>query len=147
MNRRTVLVFAFAVLFLTLPASRAQATAPGLSKVHRIHVATLGSGPEADRFHSLLEDELRGAGFEIAAQASDADAVLSGEFSSGATAEKSFARATVKLKSPDGKRILWSGDYYADHRGQGLEDVLKTDAENCAEHLRKDWEKAGGSAN
>lgn len=101
----------------------------------------MGSGAEAERFHGLLEDALRQAGFEVAETAGDADAILSGEFSADVHGDRAMARATVLLKSRDGKRTIWSGDYISQHRGESHEDVVKTVAETCAERLRKDWEK------
>src|SRR5262249_30214950 len=111
-----------------------------LHQVRRIHVAAMGSGADAERFHTLLQDELRNVGFEIVATKS-ADATLSGEFSSEAHGDYSSARATLRLKSPDGKRTLWFGDYVSQHKGSITEDVVKSLAQTCAERLHKDWEK------
>jgi hypothetical protein len=55
--------------------------------------------------------------------------------------DKDFARATVVLKIRSGKQI-WSGDYVSQHWGEAASDTVKTTAENCADALRKDWEKA-----
>lgn len=101
----------------------------------------MGSGAEAERFHGLLENALRQVGFEVAGAAGDADAVLTGEFTADVHGDRSQARVTVLLKSRDGKRTIWSGDYVSQHKGEGHEDVVKTVAETCAERLRKDWEK------
>jgi len=137
MTRRTSLLLAFALLFTV--ATRAQSNS-ALHHVRKIHIAAMGADAEAERFHTLLQDELRNAGFEIADSAS-ADATLAGEFSSGAHGDYSFAHATLTLKSIDGKRILWSGDYVSEHKGTTREDVVKTLAQTCAERFHRDWEK------
>ena len=140
--RRTI---AFAALVglasIVLPACLAEN--PALHRVSRIHVAPMGSGDQADRFHSLLQDELSKVGFEVSDQSANADAILSGTFSFESNGDRTSARATVTLKSRDGKKTLWSGDYISQHRGQGHEDVVQTVAENCAQQLRKGWEKSG----
>jgi len=123
------------------PLRRAGAQNPAQHKVNRIHVAAMGSGAESERFHGLLEDELQQVGFAVADAGGDADAVLSGEFSTEVHGDRSFARVTVLLKSPDGRRTLWSGDFISQHKGEGHEDVVKTLAQTCAERLRKEWQK------
>jgi len=133
-----LLVLACAAL---VPLRRVEAQNPALHKVNRIHVAEMGSGSESQRFHGLLEDELQRVGFAVADTGGDAEAVLSGEFSAEVHGDRSFARVTVLLKSPDSKRTLWSGDFIAQHKGEGHEDVVKTLAQTCAERLRKEWEK------
>jgi hypothetical protein len=133
-----LLVFAFVAI---VPLRRAEAQNPALHQVNRIHVAAMGTGAESDRFHGLIEDQLQRAGFAVADTAGDADAVLSGEFSAEVHGDRSFARVTVLLKSRDGKRTLWSGDFTSQHKGEGHEDVVRTLAETCAERLRKEWQK------
>ncbi len=95
----------------------------------------MGSGAESQRFHGLLEDELQRVGFAVADAGGDADAVLSGEFSVEVLGDRSFARVTVLLKSNDGKRTLWSGDFISQHKGEGHEDVVKTLAQTCRRTL------------
>lgn len=141
MNLRAILFFALAV-FPSIAISKCQAQNPALHHVKTIHVAQMGSGLESVRFRGLLQDELRKVGFEIADTPASADATLAGTFSFDSSGDKSSARASVTLKSSNGRQI-WSGDYISQHRGQGKEDVVKTTAETCAERLRKDWEKSG----
>jgi hypothetical protein len=142
MRIRTIAFIALAGLaFATLPACLAEN--PALHRVSKIHVAAMGSGDQADRFHSFLQDELSKVGFEVSEQFANADAILTGTFSFESGGDHTSARATVTLKSPNGKLILWSGDYISQHKGQGHEDVVKTVAENCAQQLRKSWEKSG----
>ena len=152
MHIRMVAFIALAgVAFAALPVCRAENPAlpvcraenPALHRVSRIHVATMGSGDQADRFQSLLREELGKVGFEVSEQGANADALLTGTFSYESGGDRTFARATVTLKSPNGKQILWSGDYVSQHRGQGREDVVQTVAGNCAQQLRKSWEKSG----
>jgi 3-hydroxy-3-methylglutaryl CoA synthase len=140
MRPRTLLFLALALASSAL-LCHGQGVNPALHKVKRIHVAQMGSGAEAERFHGLLEDELRRVGFDVTGETGDADAILTGEFSAEVHGDRSQARATVQLKSPYGKRTLWSGDYISQHKGEGHEDVVKSVAENCADRLRKDWEK------
>jgi len=104
----------------------------------------MGQGDEPERFRLLLEKELRRVGFEVADKPEDADAILTGTHSAEVHGDKAFARATVVLKTRSGKQI-WSGDYVSQHWGEGANDTVKTTAENCADALRKDWEKAGKS--
>ena len=136
MTRRIVLLTAMALLANL--ASRAQSR-PVLHQVHRIRVAAMGSGTDSDRFHDLLQDELRKTGFEIGD--SGADAEMSGEFSFEKRGDFSSAHANLQLKSQDGKRTLWSGDYVSQHKGTTTEDVVKTLAQTCAERFHRDWAK------
>ena len=134
-------VFLAVAVVVILPLRRATAQNPALHQVNRIHVAAMGAGAESGRFHGLLEAELQRVGFAVASSAGDADAVLSGDFSAEVHGDRSVARVTVLLKSRDGKRTLWSGDFISQHKGEGHEDVVKTLAETCAEQLRKQWQK------
>jgi hypothetical protein len=101
----------------------------------------MGSGADSERFHTLLQDELRNSGLEIADTSAVADATLTGEFSSESHGDYASARATLRLKSRDGKRTLWSGDYVSQHKGSIPEDVVNSLAQTCAERFHKDWEK------
>lgn len=134
-------VFAALVLLAVGFVGSARGQNPALHKVSRIHVAAMGSGAGAERFHGLLIDELRRVGFEVSEAVKEADAVLSGEFSAEASGDFSEARVALLLKSPDGKRTIWFGNYLSQHRGASHEDVVKSLAETCAERLRKEWEK------
>jgi hypothetical protein len=138
MTRRTILLIA--VTLVTGLVGRAQSR-PVLHQIHKIHVAAMGSGAESDRFHGLLQGELRKAGFEISDSTSAAEADLGGEFSSEVHGDFSSAHANLRLKSRDGKRTLWSADYISQHRGSTAEDVVKTLAQTCAERFHHDWEK------
>jgi len=138
---RTPFVLLVSAFVAIGPVRRAEAQNPALHQVNRIHVTDMGTGAESERFHGLLEDELRHVGFAVADEAGNADALLSGEFSTEVHGDRSFARVTVLLKSRDGKRTLWSGDFISQHKGEGHEDVVKTLAETCAEQLRKQWQK------
>jgi hypothetical protein len=137
MNCRSALLLSLALLF---PLSTKAQSSPALHQVRTIHVASMGSGSEAQRFRALLQDELRSSGFETSATP-PANATLTGDFSSEARGDSSSAHVNLILKSPDGKRTLWSGDYVSQHKGTTPEDVVKTLAQTCAERLRKDWEK------
>lgn len=138
MIRSSTLLLALALMF-ALPIG-AQTT-PSLHQVRTLRIAAMGSGAEAERFHALLQDELRNVGFEIAGTSSAGDATLAGQFAFESNGDFSSARATLSLKSPDGKRMLWSGDYVSQHKGTTPEDVVKSLAQTCAERLRKDWAK------
>jgi len=136
-----VFVFLAMAVVAIFPLGRATAQNPTLHQVNRINVAVMGTGAESERFHGLLETELQRVGFTVTGGASDADAILSGDFSAEIHAERSVARVTVLLKSREGKRTLWSGDFISQHKGEGHEDVVKTLAQTCAEQLRKQWQK------
>ncbi|WP_348265174.1 hypothetical protein P8935_11670 [Telmatobacter sp. DSM 110680] len=144
MNRRAV-VFAIASLgLLPLRNADAQASNPGLHRVNKIYIATLGSSAGAERFRSLLEDALRNVGFEISSSTADADAIFNGEFATEAHGDYAMARFTADLKPTKGKQtLLWSGDNVTQHRGTSRQDVVKATADTCAEQLRKSWEKSG----
>ena len=139
--RSRVFVLLFLAFVTAAPLRSAEAQNPALHKVNRIHVADMGTGAEAQRFHHLLKEELQRGGFSVAEGGAVDDAVLSGELSTEVQGDRSFARVTVLLKSPDRKRTLWSGDFISQHKGEGHEDVVKTLAETCAERLRKEWQK------
>jgi hypothetical protein len=146
MNVGTFLFLALAVLqSLVLPRCLAQLQNPALHHVRVIHVGAMGHDDESERFRLLLENELRRVGFEVVGKAEDADAILTGAHSAEVHGDKALARATVVLKTRSGKQI-WSGDYVSQHWGEGANETVKTTAENCADGLRKDWEKAGKSA-
>jgi hypothetical protein len=120
----------------------AQEQNPALHQVREIHVGTMGQGDEAERFRLLLGQELRRAGFRVAEKPENGDAILAGTVSVEVHGDETVARASVTLKTRSGKQ-LWFGDYFAQHEGAGPSDTLKVTAGNCADGLRKDWEKAG----
>lgn len=135
LDRKTLLLG----LALFLPIAAPVQPNPALNQVHRIHVASFGPTAEAARFRSLLEEALRANEFEPVT--ASADATLTGNFSTETHGDYSFARATLQLKSRDGKQILWSGDYSSQHKGNIPEDAVKTLAQTCAERLHHDWQK------
>ena len=135
MRRRTTFLLALALF----PIAALAQSDPALHQVRKIRIASLGSSADATRFRSLLEDALRANDFEVVS--AYADATLTGTFSSEAHSDYASARATLQLKSLDGKQLLWSGDYASQHKGNVPEDVVKTLAQTCAERLRHDWEK------
>ena len=136
MLHRNILLLALALLLT--PRAPAQSD-PALHQVRKIRIASLGSSSDATRFRSLLQDSLRANDFEVVAAYSDA--ILTGTFSSQAHGDYASARATLQLKSRDGKQLLWSGDYASQHKGSIPEDVIQTLANTCAERLHHDWEK------
>ena len=136
MLQRTPLLLAVALL---LPIVAPAQSDPALHQVRKIRITTLGSSEDATRFRTLLQDALRANDFEVVN--AYADATLTGTFSSEAHADYASARATLQLKSRDGKQLLWSGDYASQHKGSIPEDVIQTLANTCAERLHHDWEK------
>jgi hypothetical protein len=128
-----------------LPCCFAQSDAALLRQVKTIHVGSMGQGNEAEHFRSLMKNELLRVGFDAADKPEDADAVLSGTSSSEVHGDKAMARATVTLKTRAGRQI-WSGDYVSQHAGQGANNTVQDTAANCAERLRKDWEKAAAAS-
>ena len=128
-------------LALLVPVAAQPQSTPTLHQVRKIHIAAMGAGADATRFRTLLQDELRNLGFEISDSPTVADAILAGPFSYEAHGNYASAHATLQLKTPNGKRILWSGDYISQHKGSSQEDVIKSLAQTCAERLHKDWEK------
>jgi|GEM_PF-3757874 len=145
MSVRTFLFLTLALLpSVSLPRCLAQAQNPALHLVRKIYVGTMGQGDQSERFRLLLEKEIRRVAFEVADKVENADAILTGTHSVEVRGNKYFARATVVLKTRSGKQI-WSGDYVSQHWGEGANDTVETTAENCADGLQKDWEKAGKS--
>jgi len=79
----------------------------GLADVRSVHVANMGSGRAAQESRRAVEDELRAAGFEIAEEAEDGDALLTGL----AVTESSGQGTVVLFKSvaliAPGGAVLW----------------------------------------
>ena len=138
MLHRTTLLLALALL---LPIVAPAQSDPALHQIRKIRIASLGSSADATRFRSLLQDALRATDFEVVN--AYADGTLTGAFSSEAHGDYASARATLQLKSRDGKQLLWSGDYSSQHKGSIPEDVIQTLANTCAKCLHRDWEKSG----
>lgn len=106
-----------------------------LGTVEKICVGSMGQSDEAERFRILLESELTNVGFTSVA-AGKADAILSGAMSVRVYADRSVARATLVLKTPDGTQ-LWSKDFQP-HLHFGGKDSVKLRAQDVAKSLRKD---------
>ena len=70
----------------------------------------MGQSDESERFRILLEGELTKAGFTSVDAAEKAGGVLTGALAIRVYADESIARATVVLKTPDG-RHLWGKDF------------------------------------
>ena len=72
--------------------------------------------------------------------------LLTGVLSLRVYDDTSIARATVYLKTPDGKRI-WGGDFQPKRTFfKRVDDTVKFRAENIADKLRKDWNKSAKNA-
>jgi hypothetical protein len=146
-----VLVLMAAAVCLAAPAAarggvsetRARRSSP-LAEVRKIYVGDMGRDDEAERFRFLLEEQLARRGFTVVGRPEEADAVLTGALSVRVYDEKSEARVFVRLESPAGAR-LWSRDF--GHKRfkinpLSLKEPTRRRAEEVAETLRRDWEKA-----
>jgi hypothetical protein len=91
-------------------AEKAPARYVPLADVRRILVSEMGNSDDASRFRDLLVEELAARGFTVVDSEEDADAILSGSIATQLQQGTTKARATARLKSPDG-RPLWSDDF------------------------------------
>lgn len=144
MRISTFIVFLLMV-FVSNQAS-AQDANDKLHFIQKIQVGEMGKSDEAERFRLLLEGQLEKKGFTVVAAADKADAILTGVLSLRVYDDTSIARATVQLKTSDGKSI-WSGDFQPKRTFfKRVDDTVKFRAENIADQLRKDWNKAAKKA-
>jgi hypothetical protein len=119
---------------------------PDLWRVERICVGDMGQSDEAARFRLLLEEELAKQKFTVVSQPEQADGVLTGVVTVRVYEDTSVARATVQLRAPSGER-LWGGDFEPRRAMfKKVKDTVKFRAQNIAEDLRKDWNKAAKAA-
>lgn len=143
MLRHKLIQFAFAIALPMSWASLATAQDPAtLHRVNRLYTVVVSSSSQAQHFHDLLDSGLRQAGFELAEKVDGSDATLRVEFNSESREDNSLARASYTIRNPAG-RLIWSGDLVSAHRGTGPDTTVEELAQNCAERLRKDWEKGG----
>ena len=133
----------FALFFLP-PGFAQLPDAAALRHVKAIYIDAMGQGDEAERYRLLLQDQLRRVGFDVSERAEDADAILIGTLSAEVHSDIAMAHATLTLKTRAGRQI-WNGDYVSQHWGQGGNDTVNETARNCANGLRKDWDKAATS--
>ncbi|MDQ3804632.1 MAG: hypothetical protein M3416_12460 [Acidobacteriota bacterium] len=115
-----------------------------LGEVRKIYVGDMGRDDEAERFRLLLEEQLSRRGFTVVGRPEEADAVLTGALSVRVYDEKSEARVFVRLESQSGAR-LWSRDF--GHKRfkvnpLSLKEPTRRRAEEVAQALHRDWEKA-----
>ncbi len=117
----------------------------GVTKLHliqKIYVGEMGNSDEAARFRLLLEEELTKKGFAVSTKQENADAILTGVLALRVYADRSLARATVRLKS-SADDVIWSGDFQPKSalfkRGS---DTVKFRAQDIAGKLRDDWKKS-----
>jgi hypothetical protein len=122
------------LLVLTLPLLATSEST--LSSIKRIYVGSMGQSDESERFRILLEGELNKVGFTSVDAAEKADGILTGAMSVRVYANKSTARATVVLKTPDGVH-LWEKDFQPHPHLRGR-DTVKLRAQDVAGTLRKD---------
>ncbi|MDD5544930.1 MAG: hypothetical protein PHX83_17320 [Acidobacteriia bacterium] len=117
-----------------------------LQSVHKVYVGEMGTTDEAARFRMLLAQELSKKGFIVVDQAQNADAILTGILTVRVYADTSIARATVQLKSANGE-ILWAGDFQPKRTFKSVSDTVKFRAQNVADALRGDYQKAAKATN
>lgn len=139
-----------AVLCLSLVQTTAQTPALAgqdqFRLVQKIYVGDMGTLDTAERFRLLLEEQLARRGFQIVAREDRADAVLSGVLSLPVIEDEGKARITLQLKSLDGD-LLWSGNFGPKLSSYfRLKDPLQLRAEDVANRLRSDSDKAAGRA-
>jgi hypothetical protein len=149
--RRLCMCLLAAFAFITLglaPSARADEVRPRrqptLDQVKKIYVGDMGKADEADRFRLLLEEQLTRRGFTVVGKPEEADALLTGALSVRVFDNKSEARVFVKLETTAGAR-LWARDF--GHKRLklnpfSLKEPTRRRAEEVAEALRRDWEKA-----
>ena len=103
----------------TLAASSPQTDPPDKPcRVRRIYVAGLGGSEEAERFRRELQRQLKRRRFTLAAQAEEAEGVLTGKFSlTGSDRDGKIVFDPAELKDRTGAR-LWHGNFYITHRGR-----------------------------
>lgn len=151
MKRLCVLALMAAAVYLPGPGAaragadevRARRSSP-LGEVRKIYVGDMGRDDEAERFRLLLEEQLARRGFTVVGRPDAADAVLTGALSVRVYDEKSEARVFVRLEDAAGAR-LWARDF--GHKRfkvnpLSLKEPTRRRAEEVAEALRRDWEKA-----
>lgn len=91
-----------------------------ICRVQKIHVTDMGSSPQAMNFRYDLEKWLAKKKFIVVYRPADADAILSGSFSSTSGVKRSnLTFKDAELKSPQGD-VLWSGDYNITKRNSFL---------------------------
>jgi hypothetical protein len=112
-----------------------------LTQVKKIKIGSMGQSDEAERFRLLLDEALGKAGFATTTEANDtADAVMTGVLTVRTYPDRTTARATVVLKTPEGKR-LWGGDFEP-HTSFKSKDSVKLRATDVASALAKEAKKA-----
>lgn len=145
-NMKYLLILVLTLVFLPVLGLSQNATKSNLFQVKLIFVGDMGKSDEADRFKLLLDEELQKRGFTTVTDATKADAILAGILSLRVYSDTSLARATVQLKSPEGK-IIWSGDFEPKSAFfKRIDDTVKFRAQNVVDKLRKDWNKSAKEA-
>lgn len=131
-----------ALLLLLATGSFALDTKASLKKLGRIHVGSMGEGDEGEHFRVMLGYELGRSGFKVVDFEQQADVVLTGLLSTRVQAGRPVVRATVFLKTRDGK-TLWTGDFddTADGKRRN-EDTLRRRAEDVAKALKRATDQA-----
>ncbi len=130
---------AFVGVLLVAVASVAQAPKPSLTTGTRIYVGTMGDSDQADQFRMMLAYELGRSGFKVVDFESQAGAVLTGILTKRVAGAQSVMRATLFLKTPEGK-AMWTGDLDgapADKR----KDTVRMRAEEAARMLKREASK------
>jgi hypothetical protein len=129
------------VLLSFAPASLLAQQNTSLATVQKIYVGPMGQSDEAARFRLLLAEELQKQHFDVVSDAGMADAELTGVLTVRVYADTSLARATVSLKTADG-RDIWGRDFEPRHTFGGRNDTVKLRAQDVAKSLRNDVKKA-----
>ena len=113
-----------AVVLVSLGLSSATLAASSLQgdshdkpcRVRRIYVAELGGSDEAERFRRELQRQLKRRRFTLAAQADEAEGVLTGKFSfTGSDRDGKIVFDPAELKDRAGER-LWHANFYFTRR-------------------------------
>jgi hypothetical protein len=114
-----VVLVSLGISSVALTASYPQTDSPDKPcRVRRIYVAALGDSDEAERFRQELKRQLTRRRFILAAQAEDAEAVLTGNFSfTGSDRDGKVVFDAAELKDGAGAR-LWHGNFYFTRRGR-----------------------------
>jgi hypothetical protein len=103
-----------------VPRQSAAAGANVSCRAQKIHVSDMGSSPQAMNFRYDLEKWLSKKKFTVVYDPKEADAILSGRFSSTSGVKRSnLSFRDAELRSPQGSK-LWDGDYNITKRNSFL---------------------------
>ncbi len=131
-------VMALALLLSCCSAMQAQQGKARLKRSEPIYVGTMGDSDKAEEFRGMVGYELGRAGFKVTDFKQPTDKILTGLLAIREEGRQSRVRATVFLKTADGK-TLWTGDFGASSRSMPIGDAMRRRATEIATSLRKQF--------